>query len=250
MAKQKQYYVVLQGRQPGLYERWLGEEGAFVQVDGFADAVYKGFYTLQEAAEWLRELRADTLPDLPADLVDLLGLAHDPSHRNNPREQLDAGQILIYTDGGAINNPGRGGYGVVLCHQGHRKELSGGFRRTTNNRMELLACIEGLKALKRRCSVVLYSDSKYVVHGMTKGWAKQWQTRGWKLSTGEDVKNIDLWQQLVALCREHDVQFEWLKGHAGDTENERCDQLARAAALGRDLGIDANYEGENGHARR
>jgi ribonuclease HI len=108
--------------------------------------------------------------------------------------------------------------------------------------MELLACIEGLKALKRRCTVVLYSDSKYVVNGMSKGWAERWQARGWKLSNGEDVKNADLWQQLVALCQQHDVEFRWVRGHSGNPDNERCDQLAMAAAQGRDLATDVVYE--------
>jgi ribonuclease HI len=124
----------------------------------------------------------------------------------------------------------------------HRKELSGGFRRTTNNRMELLACIEGLRALKRRCTVVLYSDSKYVVNGMSKGWAERWQARGWELSNGQDVKNADLWQQLVELCQQHDVEFRWVRGHSGNQDNERCDQLAMAAAQGKDLATDVVYE--------
>lgn len=242
MTKKKQYYVVIHGRRPGLYDRWFGEEGAAEQVDGLADAVYKGFYTLQEAAEWLRELHAETIPGLPPDLVDLLGLHLEQPRREGPRALLKAGKILIYTDGGAIDNPGPGGYGVVLRYKGHRKELSGGFRQTTNNRMELLACIEGLKALKRRCSVVLYSDSKYVVHGMTKGWAERWQAWGWKLSNGQDVKNADLWQQLVTLCQQHDVEFRWVRGHSGNPDNERCDQLAMAVAQGKDLTTDVGYE--------
>ena len=242
MAKKKEYYVVIHGRRPGLYDRWFGEEGAAEQVDGFADAVYRGFYTLQEAAEWLRQLHAETIAGLPPDLVDLLGLYAERPQREDPSSLLKAGGILIYTDGGAIDNPGPGGYGVVLRYKGHRKELSGGFRRTTNNRMELLACIEGLKALKRRCSVVLYSDSKYVVNGMTKGWAERWQSKGWKLSNEQDVKNADLWQQLIELCQQHDVHFRWVRGHSGNPDNERCDQLAMAAAQGRELATDMAYE--------
>jgi ribonuclease HI len=242
MAKKKQYYVVIHGRQPGLYDQWFGPGGAAEQVDGLADAVYKGFYTMQEAADWLRELHAETIPGLPSDLVDLLGLHPEQPRREGPRALLKAGKILIYTDGGAIDNPGPGGYGVVLRYKGHRKELSGGFRRTTNNRMELLACIEGLKALKRRCTVVLYSDSKYVVNGMSKGWAERWQARGWKLNNDEDVKNADLWQQLVILCQQHDVEFRWVRGHSGNPDNERCDQLAMAAAQGRELATDVAYE--------
>jgi ribonuclease HI len=242
MAKKKEYYVVIHGRRPGLYDRWFGEEGAAEQVDGLADAVYKGFYALLEATEWLRELHAETIPGLPPDLVDLLGLHPEQPHREGPRALLKAGRILIYTDGGAIDNPGPGGYGVVLRYKGHRKELSGGFRRTTNNRMELLACIEGLKALKRRCSVVLYSDSKYVVNGMTKGWAGRWQAKGWKLANGQDAKNADLWQQLVELCQQHAVEFRWVRSHSGNPDNERCDQLAMTEAQGRDLATDVAYE--------
>ena len=242
MTKKKQYYVVIHGRQPGLYDQWFGAGGAAEQVDGWADAVYKGFYTVQEAAEWLRELHAETIPGLPADLADLLGLHPEQPRPEGPRALLQAGKILIYTDGGAIDNPGPGGYGVVLRYKGHRRELSGGFRRTTNNRMELLACIEGLRALKRRCTVVLYSDSKYVVNGMSKGWAERWQIRGWKLSNDQDVKNADLWQQLVALCQQHEVEFRWVRGHGGNPDNERCDQLAMAAAQGRDLATDMVYE--------
>jgi ribonuclease HI len=114
MTKKKQYYVVIHGRQPGLYDQWFGEEGAAEQVDGLADAVYKGFYTLQEAAEWLRELHAETIPGLPPDLVDLLGLHPEPPRHEGPRALLKAGKILIYADGGAIDNPDPGGYGVVL----------------------------------------------------------------------------------------------------------------------------------------
>jgi ribonuclease HI len=242
MAKKKQCYVVIHGRQPGLYNRWFGEDGAAEQVDGFADAVYKGFYTLQEAAEWLHELHAETIPGLAPELVDLLDLQSEQPQREDPEELLKAGKVLSYTDGCAIDNPGPGGYGVLLCCKEHRRELSGGFRWTTNNRMELLACIEGLKALKRRCSVVLYSDSRYVVNGMTKGWAQRWQAKGWKLASDQDVKNADLWGQLVGLCQQHYVEFRWVRGHSGNPNNERCDQLAMTAAREQDLAVDVAYE--------
>ena len=156
---------------------------------------------------------------------------------------LKAGKVLIYTDGSALDNPGPGGYGVVLRYKNHRKELSGGFRLTTNNRMELLACIQGLKALKQACSVVLYSDSKYVIHGMTKGWAKRWQASGWKLADGDSVKNADLWRKLLRLCGQHEVEFRWVRGHSGNRENQRCDRLAMAAAQGEGLPADTGYEG-------
>jgi ribonuclease HI len=242
MAKTKSYYIIIRGRQPGLYEHWSGVGGAAEQVEGFADAVYKGFYTLAEASEWLSELHAETIPGLAPDLVDLLERPPERPLRQDPAALLKAGKVLIYTDGGAIDNPGPGGYGVVLRYKGHRKELYGGFRHTTNNRMELLACIQGLQALKHRCAVVLYSDSKYIVHGMTKGWAERWQARGWKLANGQDVKNADLWQQLVKLCRGQDVEFRWVRGHSGNPDNERCDRLATAAAHGQDLAADVVYE--------
>jgi ribonuclease HI len=146
-------------------------------------------------------------------------------------------EVIIYTDGGCDPNPGAGGYGAVLLHGKHRKELSGGFRFTTNNRMELYAVIMALSALKEPCKVKLYSDSEYVVNAMTKGWIQSWIKKGWK-----KVKNPDLWQQLVELSGKHQVEFNWVKGHAGITENERCDQLALLAAKAKALPIDNYYE--------
>lgn len=156
-------------------------------------------------------------------------------------------KVTIYTDGAAIDNPGPGGYGVVLLYHDYRKELSGGFRHTTNNRMEIMACIVGLSALKFPCSVVLYSDSKYVVDGMAKGWARRWRAQGWYRNEKEKAKNIDLWRQLLDQCEKHRVEFRWVKGHAGNSDNERCDELAVAAAARSDLPPDAPYE--NGETR-
>ena len=146
-------------------------------------------------------------------------------------------QVIIYTDGGSDPNPGRGGYGVVLIHGRHRKEISGGFRLTTNNRMELTAVIEAFKALKEPCKVKLYSDSEYVVNAMTQGWVQNWVKKGWK-----KVKNPDLWQQLVEVSGKHQIEFNWVKGHAGILENERCDQLATMASRQPNLPADINYE--------
>ncbi len=151
--------------------------------------------------------------------------------------------IEIFTDGACKGNPGPGGYGVVLICGSRRKELSGGFRKTTNNRMELLACIEGLKALKQPSTVVLTSDSKYVVNTMVKGWAKRWRSKGWKLSPSKPAKNPDLWAQLLDLCEEHIVDFQWVKGHNDHPENERCDVLAVAASNGKELPVDLAFEG-------
>ena len=154
----------------------------------------------------------------------------------------DVKRVMIYTDGGCIYNPGPGGYGVVLIYGRHRKEMSGGFRLTTNNRMELLAAITGLEALKRHCRVTIYSDSQYVVNAIEKGWAKRWRATDWWRNKEERAQNPDLWDRLLRLCESHDVTFVWVRGHAGNKENERCDELARAAATGAHLATDAIYE--------
>lgn len=147
-------------------------------------------------------------------------------------------QIRIYTDGAAKGNPGPGGYGVVMKFRQHVKELSKGFRLTTNNRMELLAVIEGLKALNRNdIPVTIYSDSKYVVDAVEKGWLWNWQKKGFK-----DKKNPDLWREYIPLHRKYKPKFVWVKGHAGHPENERCDALAVAAADGDNLPPDMGYK--------
>lgn len=151
-------------------------------------------------------------------------------------------QVHIYTDGACKGNPGPGGYGTLLIYKEHRRELSGGFRKTTNNRMEILAVIEGLKALKFPCAVTVYSDSKYVVDAMEQGWAKRWQKNGWKRNQHEPALNPDLWAEMLNLCTQHQVKFDWVKGHAGHPENEYCDQLAVAASLQRQLPADVMYE--------
>ncbi|MEW5872725.1 MAG: ribonuclease HI [Chloroflexota bacterium] len=158
-------------------------------------------------------------------------------------------QVTIYTDGGCDPNPGVGGYGVVLLYGAHRKELSGGFRLTTNSRMELYAAIQGLEALKEPCQVRLYSDSEYLVNAMAKGWARRWKSRGWKRNSKEKALNPDLWERLLALCEVHEVTFTWLKGHAGIAENERCDQLATQAQRGKNLPVDEGYENKPEDAR-
>ena len=150
--------------------------------------------------------------------------------------------VTLYTDGACSNNPGPGGYGVVLLYDSHRKELSKGYRKTTNNRMEILAAIAGLEALKEPCRVALYSDSQYLVNAIEKGWAERWQANGWMRNKKEKAVNPDLWERLLKLCEIHKVKFEWLRGHAGHDENERCDELATAAARGSDLEIDWGYE--------
>lgn len=135
-------------------------------------------------------------------------------------------EIEIFTDGACSGNPGAGGYGVILRYKGNTKELSGGAAETTNNRMELTAVITGLSALKEPCSVKLYSDSKYIIDAVIKGWAKKWQANNWIKSDKKPALNSDLWEKLLTLLDIHKVEFIWVKGHAGHPENERCDQLA------------------------
>ena len=136
--------------------------------------------------------------------------------------------VIIYTDGACSGNPGPGGYGAILLYGQHKKELSGGAANTTNNRMELMGVITALKALKRPCSVQLYTDSQYVVNAIEKGWAKKWQANGWMRNKTEKAMNPDLWQQLLELLSIHQVRFYWVKGHADNPYNNRCDELAVA----------------------
>lgn len=137
--------------------------------------------------------------------------------------------VEIFTDGACSGNPGPGGWGVVLRFGTAEKELSGGERDTTNNRMELTAAIEGLSALKEPCRVRLVTDSKYVADGILKGWAESWRKNGWRKADRKPALNSDLWERLLDLLSEHDVHIDWVKGHAGHPENERCDQLAVSA---------------------
>lgn len=138
-------------------------------------------------------------------------------------------EVTVYTDGACSGNPGPGGYGAVLLYGTARKELAAGYQKTTNNRMEIMAVIAALSALREPCIVTLYSDSKYVVDAINKGWVRGWQSRNWMRTRTERASNVDLWQQLLELLEKHRVTFCWVKGHADNPENERCDALARAA---------------------
>lgn len=149
--------------------------------------------------------------------------------------------ITIYTDGACSGNPGSGGYGVVLIYNNKRKELSEGFKLTTNNRMEILAVIKGLEILNQPCEVTLYSDSKYVVDAIEKGWVERWKSNNWKRNKKEMAVNIDLWEKLLQLLAIHKVKFIWVKGHANNIENERCDELARNSILNGNLKDDTGY---------
>ncbi|MGI9244551.1 MAG: ribonuclease HI [Verrucomicrobiales bacterium] len=151
-------------------------------------------------------------------------------------------KITIYTDGSSRGNPGPGGFGTLLIAGSKRKEISVGYQRTTNNRMELLAAIAGLEVLKRTSSVTLYSDSKYVIDAINKGWLRGWKRRGWIKSDKKPIKNIDLWKRLDAASADHEITWKWVKGHAGNPNNERCDELATSAADSGNLRPDRGFE--------
>lgn len=228
MAKKK-FYAVASGKKTGIYTSWPDAEA---QVKGYGGAKYKGFPSRAEAEEWMADpqwgQKKKQQPKINAETVQ-----HTPI----------AGRTEIYTDGGAINNPGPGGYGVVILEKGESRELTGGYLHTTNNRMELMACIKGIEALSSRTEpVALFSDSKYVVNGISKGWAKGWRKRGWLKSDGNPAINSDLWAKLLDLIGELTISFHWVKGHAGHPLNERCDQLAVRSARGDDLIVDSGYK--------
>ncbi len=168
-------------------------------------------------------------------------VAAKPKLTIKPKSSVAQNTIIIYTDGACTGNPGAGGYGAVIIDGDLREELSAGYKLTTNNRMEMMGAIAALESLKSNSKVKLHSDSKYIVDAAVKGWAKKWQANGWRRNKKEMAKNPDLWQELLDLCKIHDVEFVWVKGHAGIAENERCDQLAVAAAHGSNLIIDTGY---------
>ncbi len=244
MKKIKKFYAVARGRNPGIYTEWFGEKGAQEQVKGFVGARFKGFASLDEARLWMES------PDIaPVPVQESASMEHsrplfpEPAKKNLSRSKTGRpGDIIIYTDGACTNNPGPGGYGTVIINGGRRIELSGGYRMTTNNRMELTAIIEGLASLKTPSTVTLYSDSKYVVDAVTKGWAKKWRSRDWFKYDGTLAKNPDLWARLLDLLDIHEINFVWVRGHAGNRENQHCDHLAVAAAHLPDLPPDPGYE--------
>ena len=152
-------------------------------------------------------------------------------------------EVTIYTDGACLGNPGPGGYGAVLSCRGREMEVSGGYRLTTNSRMEILAVIRALETLKKPCRITLHSDSRYVVDAMTKGWAIRWRANGWiRNNRGDEAANPDLWERLLDLADYHDPVFTWVKGHAGIRGNVRADRLASAAARNSADDIDVHYE--------
>ena len=224
MNGRKKYYAVIRGFRPGIYNAWYGPGGAEEQIKGFPKALYRGFGILQEARQWLKTGPVDN--------------GDKKKGEDSPRS---LGRITVYTDGGCTNNPGPGGYGAVIIEGNQRTEISKGYRLTTNNRMELMACIAALKSLRNPGEVVVHSDSQYVVRGIEKGWAKKWRANGWMRTKTESAENADLWAELLALCDSRPVSFVWVRGHAGNRENERCDGLAKEAALSDELQEDAGY---------
>ncbi len=241
MAEKKHFYAVIRGRKPGIYPRWSGSGGAEEQIKGFPGAVFRGFATQEEADYFLRT--GEVMP-APPRLLAVPGAEPEPSAAPvDYQPDLAAGKVVIFTDGASTGNPGPGGYGVVLLFGSTRKELSGGFRCTTNNRMELLAVITALQALKRTAQAVVYSDSRYVVNAVQNGWARRWRARGWMRDAENRAENPDLWEQLLDLLEKIPCEFRWVKGHASTRENERCDRLAVQAAHRPDLPPDPGFQG-------
>lgn len=229
----KKYYAIVSGRVPGIYDNW---PAAQAQVTGYPGAKFKGFSTRAEAEGWMKN-----------PLYSQSAAGEKKSTKPRPASfdtTPKSGEVSIYTDGGARYNPGPGGYGIVQIYNGEKKELSGGYQLTTNNRMELMGCIVALRELEYRDKpVTLYSDSSYVVNGIVKGWAKSWRKKGWIKSDKKPAINPDLWSELLDLVENLTVTFQWVKGHAGNPMNERCDELAVASARRDGLPVDVGYVG-------
>ena len=223
----KKFYAVRRGHRSGIFTEWFGPHGAQVQVKGFAGAQYRGFATRAEAQSFLEGSSPAAKVTVTHEASSIAGGPH----------------VVVFTDGGAIGNPGPGGYGVVILPpNGERQELSGGYRWTTNNRMELMACITALEQLEPDLPIILHSDSRYLVDAINKRWAIGWRKRGWKKADGQPAKNPDLWARLLQRLETLQVTFRWVKGHAGQEWNERCDQLAGQAMGQADLPADTGYE--------
>jgi ribonuclease HI len=235
MGKPKKYYAVARGRNPGIFTTWFGPGGAEVQIRSYPGARYKGFASIEEARKWM-ENQAESAASA---MKEQASKARSAGVSDAPGDTT--GKILVYTDGGCLGNPGPGGYGAVILEGEERTELARGFRLTTNNRMELMACIASLEALKAPSDVILHSDSRYVVNGMSKGWARKWRASNWMRTKQDAAENADLWARLLDVADIHRVEFVWVRGHAGHEENERCDALATGAAAGSDLAEDEAY---------
>lgn len=222
------FYAVAQGRKTGIFTTWPEAER---QVKGFAGAKYKSFKTRKDAEAFLKH------PSYGNGKNSASKKKKNTTH--TPPESYSDDTVVVYTDGGAIGNPGPGGYGVVFQDG---RQLSGGFNQTTNNRMELMAVIKAMETLKgEKNPIVLHSDSRYVINGITKGWAKGWKRRGWKKSNGEPALNPDLWDRLLDSLKGLTIRFQWVKGHAGNPMNEACDHLANSTARQSGLPDDHGY---------
>ena len=234
--KQKKYYAVIRGFKPGIYDTWYGDDGAEIQVKGFSNPIYKGFKSFGEAQKWMNSFEGNSEAVYKRTTPKYLSQVTYSAIENS------GANVIIYTDGGSLGNPGPGGFAAVIIKGEKISEISGGYRLTTNNRMELMACISALESIKSQSSVILYSDSRYVVDAIAKGWAKRWQANSWMRNKTEPAKNSDLWQWLLDLCDQSSVDFKWIKGHTNNPGNERCDQLARQAAMSNKLPADESFE--------
>jgi len=238
----KSIYLVLKGQQPGIYTQWEGPQGAKAQVEGVRGAIYKGFYTAKEACNWLKSQTHQPLPPtLQQWLVEQESTGTDNDMDSLVKNHLHNHGIVIFTDGSSLGNPGPGGYAAVILTSQTRRELSGGFRFTTNNRMELMACIAALESLQPPAQVLVITDSAYVYRPTTEGWLLRWANTNWKRRDGTTIENVDLWQRLYRLCQIFRVEFHWIKGHNATVENERCDRLALNAAHLPSLPEDPGY---------
>ncbi len=220
------YYAIAQGRKTGIFTSWSETEQ---QVRGFTNAIFKSFKTREEAEAFLRNPSFSSTGKSSKKIKKVY-----PAEENYP-----SGTIVVYTDGGAIGNPGPGGYGVVIKD---KTELSGGYNLTTNNRMELKAVMIAMEALEEEKSpILLHSDSKYVINGLNKGWARNWKKNHWIKSDGNPAKNADMWARLLDLQAGLDISFKWVKGHDGNPLNERCDELANGTAKKKGMPDDLGY---------
>jgi ribonuclease HI len=224
MKKQKKYYAVVKGINPGIYANW---EETKTQVNGFPGAIYKSFKTQKEAADFIKDPSGEKKTGAPIRSITM----------NRELEPKDC--IIVYVDGGSLGNPGPGGYGIVI--DGWEK-ISSGFQLTTNNRMELMAVIKTLENLiDSNKKIIIYSDSSYVINGINKGWVKNWEKNKWFKSNGEPVLNSDLWKNLLELTGKIKLELRKVKGHSGDPLNEEADQLAKAAARSKAFFQDTEY---------
>ncbi|PIE74740.1 MAG: ribonuclease HI [Deltaproteobacteria bacterium] len=229
---QKKWYAVRKGYKTGIYKSWFGEDGAKKQVDGYKGAQYKGFTNINDAENFMSGKSG-------------LSVSHKNSENSH---HINENMIIVYTDGGCINNPGAGGYGAVIIKNGIVHKLSGGRRYTTNNRMEMLACIKALEYLKlEKREIVVYTDSAYIVNAVNKKWLFSWQKNNFIKSDGKEVLNRDLWIEILKYLNLLNVKLRWVKGHSGIEYNEICDKLANSEARKNSSERDKWFESLSGY---